>query len=574
MPETAAKTRSFLGHAKLIGGLTLVSRLLGLARDVVASHVFGVGIVATAFSVAFTIPNLFRKLLGEGALSAAFIPLYAQAQKRGSTEHGDTARAFSAGAFNLLLMVLLSLTFIGEGVLGTLLFLERGSDRIDRLLLLQFTAIMLPYVVFVCGGAFLSAILQVHDRFGPPAFAPVILNLCHIAVVVGGAWWLGLRGSDLPSERVQALQTTLGYWLAIAVLVAGALQVAVLWPALRESGFAFRLRAKAWTPSTKKMLRLAAPLAIGAGVLQLSVVIDEAIGFAFMQGVRDDGSVTHFTLLGHVIRYPLELGAPRRLDLAQLLYQFPLGIFATALATAIFPKLSADALEPGRANFKRTLRQGIEAALWEGFPASLGLMLIAVPITRLLFQHGQTDAHNAALIARSAVYFAAGIWAFSLLQVINRAYYAIHDAKTPLIASVMNILLNIAIEIPLMWWMGEAAIALGTMVSFFAQAIVMVYLLDRRLGGLGMAELLQSTGKMLAATALMGAATWAVTLAPFFPRGDSRGDWVAQLAIQMTVAVVVYFGACTALGVNLMTRITTRKGNASRRVPPADIPEP
>ncbi len=556
MSESTENTsRAIFSHAKLIGGLTLVSRLLGLARDVVASHVFGVGIVATAFSVAFTIPNLFRRLLGEGALSAAFIPLYAQAEKRSKTDTGESAADFASGSFNLLLLILIGITLIGEAVLGWMLWADRGSARLDRRLLLQFTAVMLPYVLLVCSGAFLSAILQVHKRFGPPAFAPVLLNVCHIGVVVIGAWFLGLHGQDQQTDHVIALQITLAYWLAIGVLVAGVLQVAVLWPALRAIGFRFNLRIAFWTPAARQMLKLAAPLAIAAGVLQLSVVIDEFIGWAFMQGIKDGAAVESFSLLGHTFRYPLALGAPRRIDLAQLLYQFPLGVFATALATAIFPKLSADAMEPGRESFKRTLRQGIEAALWEGLPASVGLMLVCEPITKLLFQHGNTTAADAALIARSAFYFAGGIWAFSLLLVINRAYYALHDTVTPLWASVLNIVLNIAVELPLMWWMGESAIALGTMVSFIVQAIVTLYLLDRKLGGLGTGQLAKTVGKMLIATLGMGFVGWAITFVPIYPRAETREAWIVQLALQVGLAMVVYLSLCQLLGVNLLRQL-------------------
>src|SRR5690348_13213529 len=163
-PSSAdARSRSFIGHARLIGGLTLVSRIMGLGREIVAGHFLGTGVVASAFTVAFTIPNLFRKLLGEGALSAAFIPLYAQADKRGTTDDGETARDFAAASVNLLALILLAITIVGEAILLTCIKLTAG-ERLDRVLMLKFTAVMLPYVMLVCGGAFLSAILQVHKR--------------------------------------------------------------------------------------------------------------------------------------------------------------------------------------------------------------------------------------------------------------------------------------------------------------------------------------------------------------------------------------------------------------------------
>src|SRR5439155_5410936 len=191
------------------------------------------------------------------------------------------------------------------------------------------------------------------------------------------------------------------------------------------------------TESVRKMLRLTVPVALGAGVLQLSVLLDKGTSVIFMRGVDAAGNaITHFTLLGHSIRYPLELGAPARLNLAQFLYQFPLGVFAIALATAIFPGLSADALDKDRTRFKSVLRQGIEATLLEGLPASLGLILVREPAVRLLFRHGQIYPHDAELIARSVLYYSAAIWSFGLLQILNRAYYAMHDTLTPLLMSV------------------------------------------------------------------------------------------------------------------------------------------
>jgi putative peptidoglycan lipid II flippase len=554
-PPVVAPAKSFLSHAKLIGGLTFLSRIVGLAREVVAGHFLGAGTVASAFTVAFTIPNLFRKLLGEGALSAAFIPLYAQANKRGTTESGETANDFAAASVNLLALILTSITLVGEAFIAACLF-AAPSDRPDRILMLKFAAIMLPYVMFVCGGAFLSAILQVHKRFGPPAFAPVLLNVCHIGVVLGGAWFLGLHGRDPLTPRVVQLQTTLAMWLAVAVLVAGALQVAILLPALRQIGFRFRPRIKKWSPSVRKMLIMSVPVAIGAGVLQLSVLLDKGISYGLMEGEGPAGQrITHFDFFGNTVRYPMELGATRRLDLAQLLYQFPLGVFAIALATAIFPALGAEALDKDRDGFKRVLRQGIEATMWEGLPASVGLIFVAEPAARLLFQHGHITGHDATLIARSTAVYAGAIWAFSMLQIINRAYYAVHDTMTPLRLSVVNIVLNLAFEIPLLWWLGESAMAVGTLVSFSIQAVVMLLMLNRRLGGIGLSQLITPTLKMLAATAVMAIALIALKFSPLYPHGQTRWIWSTQLASMLTVGAAVYFAASHLMGLETFRQL-------------------
>jgi putative peptidoglycan lipid II flippase len=551
-PIAERATRTFVGHAKLIGGLTLVSRVLGLLREVVAGHYLGTGLVASAFTVAFTVPNLFRKLFGEGALSAAFIPLYLQSLKK---DGPADANAFAAAAVNLLCVVLLALTLVGEVILGaTVLFAD--SLRPATLLTLKLTMIMLPYVLLICGTAFLGGVLQVHRRFGPPAAAPIILNVVHIVVVLVGAAILGL-GGNTPESRDGPLQTQLVYWLAFFVLVAGALQVVALMPALRDVGFRFRLATGFWSGPVRTMLRLTVPVALGAGVLQLSVLLDKGIAVLLMRGVDEAGrAVTHFSLLGQSIRYPLEMGAPARLNLAQFLYQFPLGVFAIALATAIFPSLSAEALEADRQRFKSVLRGGIEATLFEGLPATIGLMLVAGPAVRFLFQHGKITPADADLITRSVVFYSIAIWAFSLQQILNRAYYALHDTVTPLVMSVVTLAVNLAVELPLLWTpLGEAGMAAGTAASFILQAVVMLYMLDRRVGGLGLSELVKPALKMLGATAVMGLSCWAFLRSPFYPRGEGIMVWGAQLFGLMLAGAAVYFGACAALGLGVMQHL-------------------
>ena len=561
VPVESPRAKSFVAHAKLIGGLTLLSRFFGLGREIVAGHYLGTALVGSAFTVAFVVPNLFRKLFGEGALSAAFIPLYAKAVKSEATEPGGSAAGssandFAAAAVNLLVAILVGLTVVGEGVVAVLLWLEHGG-RPDPVLMLRLTAVMLPYVLLICGGAFLAGILQVHKRFGPPAAAPIILNACHIVVLLIGARLVGLHYGT-PAAEVEPKQTALAYALAVTVLVAGALQVAVLLPSLRAVGFRFKLVPRFWTPAVRQMLVLSLPVALGAGVLQTSVLLDKGLAFLLMRGE----TATTLGLLGHAVRLPLELGAPRRLDLAQFLYQFPLGIFAIALATAIFPGLSADAMDKDRDRFRAVLRQGIRASLWEGLPASLGLVLVAGPATRLLFQHGQTSGHDAALIARSAAIYAGAIWAFSLLQILNRGFYAVHDMTTPLVMSAVNLAINLAVEIPLLWVMGEPAMAVGTVVSFAIQAAASLWLLDRRVGGLGLRHTLAPVAKMVLATGVMGVACYAVMRSPLYPHAASRIAWAAQLAMLLVIGVVTYVGTCAAVGEHTMGELLPRRRRA------------
>jgi len=590
--DASKPARSFVGHAKLIGAFTFLSRIMGLAREMVAGHYLGTGLVASAFTVAFTIPNLFRKLFGEGALSAAFIPLYAQALKeegtkgqrdKGTKGGGDgrggisnlksqieysagrpplqhfPANDFAAASVNLLCAVLVVLTLIGEVILAFCIWREPAM-RPDRLLMFRLTEIMLPYVLLICGTAFLGAILQVHHRFAAPAAAPILLNVCHILVVFIGARLLHLRHSTDPG-KVVALQTTLAYWLSFFVLIAGVLQFSILLPGLAAVGFRFKLILHFWTPAIRKMVKLSIPVAMGAGVLQLSVLLDKGISVALMSGTDAGGNlIDHFTFFGHFVRYPMEPGAPARLNLAQFLYQFPLGVFAIALATAIFPGLSADAMDKDRTRFKTVIRQGVEATLWEGIPASAGLILVRVPAVKLLFQHGLVTPHDAMLIAHSVFYYSGAIWAFSLLQILNRAYFAMHDTITPLLMSVLNIVVNLVVELPLVWWLGEAGMAVGTLVSFAIQAILTLYLLDRRVGGLGLGGITQPVLKMCLATLVMCIACLGMQHLPIYPHANGRIDWLLQLFILLIVGGGVYLAMCKLLGVETMRQLIPKQG--------------
>jgi putative peptidoglycan lipid II flippase len=207
--------------------------------------------------------------------------------------------------------------------------------------------------------------------------------------------------------------------------------------------------------------------------------------------------------------------------------------------------------------------------LLEGLAASAGLILVRYPCIRLLFEHGHVTSHDTELIARSLLWYATAIWAFSLLQIVNRAYYALHDTTTPLVMSIVNIVLNLVVELPLLWIpaFGEAGMAVGTSVSFTLQAIVMLWMLDRRVGGIGLGALVSPVMKMLIAMLLMIAACIAARYVPGYPSGSSRLASAGQLAIQVTVGAIVYCGACSLMGVEVLDQIIPKRLRRRTRAP-------
>jgi putative peptidoglycan lipid II flippase len=242
------------------------------------------------------------------------------------------------------------------------------------------------------------------------------------------------------------------------------------------------------------------------------------------------------------------------------MYQFPLGVFAIALATAIFPKLSSDAHEIDRGQFKSILRRGLEACLFIGLPASVGLIVVREPATRLLFQHGQFTDTDARWVALSTALYSSAIWAFSIQQILNRAYYALHDTVTPLVLSVVTLVVNLAVEIPLLWTpLGESGMAAGTAVSFALQSVVMLHLLRRRVGLLGLSKSVRPVAKMIVATLLMWGACVAIQSAPIYPHGGKKIAWAIQLTVLMLVGGGVYVAACAAMGIRVWERLGKRR---------------
>ena len=540
------KESGFGGNATVIGALTLVSRVLGLARESVAASAFGAGGIWTAWTVAFTVPNLFRKLFGEGALSAAFIPLYARAMKgEGSGAGGLSSREFALASVNLLCAILIGLTIVGE--LFIAVFYWFVLSRADHLLAAQLTAVMLPYVLLVCGTAFLGAILQVHGRFAVVAATSIVLNAVLILATA-----LGMRWFDFSTE---AGQTQGVFLISVAVLFAGVIQLAMLAPSLRAVGFRFRPVFHVLTPEVRRMLQLSAPVALSAGVLQVGVMLDKGIAFFLAEG----GGATSFMLWGREIAYPMVEGAAARLNWAQFMYQFPLGVFAIALATAIFPKLAGDAMDLDKTAFRAVLRRGIVAALFIGLPASVGMIVVADPAVRLLFQGGKFTDLDARWVILSTIIYSSAIWAFSLQQILSRAYYALQDTRTPLIWAGVNLGINLVVELPLIFTpLRESGMAVGTMVSFAIQAVAMTLMLSRRIGGIGLRGEARNLTVMVLASMGMGLTCWAITQLPWWPTGTGKALWATQLATLMLTGALSYGVLCRIGGIDVLSMLGRR----------------
>ena len=530
----------FVGHAMTVGALTLVSRITGLGRDAVLAAVFGLGAVADAFFIGFLVPNLFRRLFGEGALSAAFIPHYTELLQ----QDRDLARRFATLCLTLLTIVLCALTVVGELILAWLWHATDGESLAVRL-----TMIMLPYMPLICLVALIGGVLQVHRRFGPPAAAPVVLNLIMIAAALWAA--MGVHDSTALDGAAVAV--------ALSVLIAGLFQL--LWQTaamVRHAPLTFSF-VGTW-PTLRSMLVMMLPMLIGLAVFQINAFMDSLIAFGLSSR---PGGPTHFHALGYAIHYPMHSGAVAGLQWAQRLYQFPLGVFGIAIATAIFPALAAavgpDADRPTD-QFAPILRQGLRLTVFIGLPASVGLILLRLPLSRLVYERGAFTLDDARLVATILAGYATSIWAYSMTHVLTRGFYALKDSRTPLRISLVMVGFNLTLNAVLIWPLGAAGLAWSTAISAMGQVALLLLAIRKRVPRPVNVDVLSGWGRTAGLTAMMAAA-----LAPFILRLDLASltfvPLAATVAGLVALGVAVVFAGAWLTGAEELTWLTRRGVN-------------
>ncbi len=434
----------FIGSVRVIAALTLVSRVLGLLRDTVFTAVFGTSASVTAFNVAFRIPNLFRRLFGEGALSASFIPIFS---RRYYNEGPESAQAVARQVIGLQVAVLAGLTILGEfAVLGLLLAGPSGTDEISyrNRLTLILTAIMLPHVLSICTTALLGGMLNILKNFWLPTFAPIILNIFEVAGVAV-AWGLH-RGHPDPRSVPRLWPVVIG------VMAAGIVQVIIPWYALKRRGISI-IPKVAWSdPAVITILKLMGPTALGLAAVQINTLMDSLIA---MLCIRE------------------HIGAPYVLDLAQRLYQLPLGVIGISVATAIFEQMSAEAAHNKIADLRNTALEGLKLMLFVGLPISVGMCLLTWPLTSLLFQRSRFTPADTDMVAYTSLFFTLGIWSYMSQHVYARGFYVLQKPQIPARISMYVVGLNLTLNLTLVWFMKEAGLALSTAISAYVQLVLL-----------------------------------------------------------------------------------------------------
>jgi putative peptidoglycan lipid II flippase len=496
-----------------VGGLTLASRILALVRDSLQARYVGANFASDAFLVAFRLPNMFRAFFAEGAFSSAFIPLFNR--KLAEAEGRGPALDFAERALAVLFAFLLAMTVVMLAAAWPLTLLLSGGFHHQHptpgqfAFAVELSRMTIPYLMLICLASLLGGVLNSLDRFWVNAAAPILLNIAMVSAL------FLLHGTPEETARVQAIAVPLG----------GVLQLGWLAIACRASGVSLRPRLPRLDPEVRRLMRLILPAAMGAGAVQLNLVISTALS-GYLLG---EGSISY-------IYY------------ADRLNQLPLGMIGIGLGTILLPTVSRLLGRGEEAAAMETQNRGLELALFLTLPAMVALIVAAEPIVRGLFQYGHFTAADTARCALALAGFSVGLPAYVLIKVLTPGFYARQDTRTPVRFATVAVAVNIAANLALIPLIGHVGPPLATALS----ATVNVWLLYRTLAGRGHftadAQLKRRLPRLALAALLMGGVLWA---------GDRLLDpWLAgpaawryaALTLLVGSGCVLYAAACFVTG--------------------------
>lgn len=458
-------------RASQVGLLTLGSRVLGLIRDAVVAYVFGTRMAADAFYVAFRIPNLLRRLLAEGSLTFAFVPVFTQYLRKSPEDARRAANAVFS-ALCLLLLGVVALGIIFAPLVVNLVAAGFAEDPEKFALTVTLTRIMFPFIGMASLMAFMMGMLNSLKHFTAPAAAPMLLN---IGIILGAL----VLSHFFP-------EATVG--LALGVLIGGAMQMAVQVIPLRKLGFVPQLKPDWKNPAIREVWRMMIPSIYGSAVYQINVLV-----ITLLASFLPSGSVSY-------------------LWYADRITELPLGIFAVAIATATLPSLSDHAADQDISKFTETLRHGLRVAMLEAIPSAVGIIFLAQPIVELLFERGSFGAESVAGTTGALIFFAMGIPFISGVRNTVPAFYALKDAKTPVKVATLALIVNAAVAGVLMHTMAHRGLALAMAVSSAVNFVALLTMLRKKLGRLGLASLITTVRNSAMACAVMAAGLLAVRL--------------------------------------------------------------
>ncbi|OGP68643.1 MAG: murein biosynthesis integral membrane protein MurJ [Deltaproteobacteria bacterium RBG_16_44_11] len=481
--------------AGVVGISTMLSRIFGLIRDIVVAAFFGAGWIYDAFLVAFRIPNLLRRIIGEGSLTVSFVPVFTEYLQKKSK---DEALELANIAFTLLSIILVIISLLG--VLFSPLIVALNAPWFiktpDQFALAVFlNRLMFPYIFFMSLVALCMGILNSFRHFAAPALSPVILNISMILAT--------LILYDYFSQPIIAL--------AVGVMIGGVLQLAMQWPFLAKFGVKFKFRVNLHHPGIKQIAILILPAMLAAAVNTINV------------------------LVGTILASFLPKGSISYLYYADRIMELPLGIFAIAIGTAVLPSFSKHVTNGDFAELKSSISFSLRLMLFVTIPAMIAMMALHLPIISVLFQRGAFDVKAAILTSQALFFYALGLWAFSVIRVIVSTFFSLQDSKWPLKAAVITLVVNFLASLVLMQFLKHNGLALANSLAAVINVIILSVVLKKKIGTFLDRSFYSSVIKIIISSLVMLAALMAVD---FFLPWNTNAHFKARL-IYLSISIAV-----------------------------------
>lgn len=506
-----SENKKVTASALLIGLFTIFSRILGYIRDMVIAFIFGAGMSADAFFVAFRLSNLLRRLVGEGAMTSSFVPVftsemekYATDEDKGRPQLLDLVSKFFTFFFIILVVLTLTGIFFADFLVALMSpgFIE-GSDKFQ--LTVSLTKLMFPYMIFIGLMAVAMGVLNSYRHFGAPALAPVLLNISIITFA-------------LVSYYVEGLFTHPVYALATGVLVGGVLQFMLQVPYLAKVGMIPRPKVCNYLkePAIKKILTLMGPALLGVGVYQINIFV--TMRFA---STLSEGSVSY-------------------LYYASRLMELPLGVFAVAVANAMLPTMSSFAARGDMASLKDSLAFSMKMVNFIIIPSMIGFIILSVPIVDVLFKRGEFGTGDVNATAYALIFYALGLIPVAGARVLVSVFYALKDTKTPLWGAAVALVVNIVMCIMLMEEFKHGGLALATSIAAFVNYILLMIFVNFKIGGMSDSKIFYSGVKTVISSLVMGGVvSYGLKVSNFTTYSGLTSAGILALLITLGIAVYI-----------------------------------
>lgn len=509
--------------AGVVGMATMLSRVFGFIRDMIVAGLFGAGFTTDAFFVAFRIPNLLRRLLAEGSLTVSFVPIFTEYLKNRTREEALELADVTFTALSILLVVVSLLGILLSPLIVTVMAPGFVKSPAQYDLAVFLTRMMFPYILLISLVALCMGILNSLRHFAAPALSPVVLNLAMIVAT------LTLRGFF--REPITAL--------AIGVMAGGVLQLAMQWPFLVRMGVRLKPNFRFRHPGLRRISLLMLPASFGAAIYQINIFI------------------------GTILASLLPTGSVSYLYYADRIVELPLGVFAIAVGTATLPSFSEQVAQGRFDELKRTIAFSLRIILFITVPATVALIALRVPIISVLFQRGEFGIPSTLNTAQALLFYAVGLWAFSVIRIIVSAFYSLQDTKAPMKAAIVALIVNALFSVALMFPLQHGGLALATSIATTVNVGMLWIILRKRIGKLLDRNFYGSLGRtFLASFAMWGVILLIGRIYPWNIAGpfDAR---LIHLLLCIGCGAAAFFGAALLLK---SPEMTTTIGLIRRRL--------